>query len=82
MVRRRSTRGAHLFAADAQRFSDDLDEAAVAQTQLGAREVQAHLTAEVLSHQLSHKEANLLAGAARMHMNGTQGLKANLFLCV
>lgn len=43
---------AHLFAADAQRFRDDLDEPAVAQAQFGARKVQTHLTAEVLSHQL------------------------------
>lgn len=43
---------AHLFAADAQGFGDDLDEAAVAQTQFGAGEVQAHLAAEVLGHQL------------------------------
>lgn len=44
----------HLFAADAQRFGDDLDETAVAQTQLGARKVAAHLTPQVLSHQLAH----------------------------
>lgn len=46
----------HLFAANAERFGDDLDEAAVAQTQLGARKVAAHLASQVLSHQLDNTQ--------------------------
>lgn len=54
-------RGAHLFAADAERFGDDLDEAAVAQTQLGARKVAAHLASQVLSHQLDNTQTHKIS---------------------
>lgn len=43
---------AHLLAADTQRLGDDLDEPAVAKTQLGSVEVGAHFTSQVLSHHL------------------------------
>lgn len=59
---------AHLFAADAQRFGDDLDESAVTQTQIGACKVQTHLTADVLSHQLhSVTHRNKLTGRIHSH---------------
>lgn len=42
----------HLLAADAQRLGDDLDESAVAQTQLLVSQFSTHLSSQVLTHHL------------------------------
>lgn len=47
---------AHLLAADTQRLGNDLDEPAVAKTQLGSVEIGAHFTSQVLSHHLDEVE--------------------------
>lgn len=47
----------HLLTADAEGLSNDLDEAAVAQTQFSSFQVNVHFSSEILSHQLC-KERN------------------------
>lgn len=48
----------HLFAANAQRLGDNLDESTVTETKLGSCQVSSHLASQVLAH---HLDANTWA---------------------